>query len=145
MSPTTRFLVGALIRFVLLGFGVWFAIRADALGEGAPLISRIGITLLFVVLSILVGEVSQMRLHLSLVARGALQAARAGGTTLPEASKAPDPKAPVEILLQALRATSGETQAKAHAHLKRLTGADLPPDPAAWDAWWAEHKDQFGA
>lgn len=147
MNAGTRLLVGALVRLVLLGYGVWFAVREDALGPGVPMASRIGIVILFVVLSVLVGEISQMRMHLSLLARGALQAARAG--TMGGAAGAPpqttvaNPREPVEILLQAVRTTEGETQARAYAHLKRLTGQELPLDSAVWDAWWLKNRDTF--
>lgn len=145
MNAGTRLLVGALVRLILLGYAVWFAIREDALGPDVPMASRIGVVILFVVLSVLVGEISQMRMHLSLLARGALAAARAGGGLAEQVSRtAPaDPRQPIEILLQALRTTEGETQAKAHAHLMRLTGQDLPLDPIVWDSWWQNNKDTF--
>ena len=147
MNAGTRLLVGALVRLVLLGYAVWFAIREDALGAGVPMVSRIGIVILFVILSVLVGEISQMRMHLSLLARGALAAARSGGGLADSVSRtAPaDPRQPIEILLQALRTTEGETQAKAHAHLQRLTGQDLPLDPVVWDSWWQNNRDTFQA
>ena len=138
--------MGAFVRLVLLAYGVWFAIWENALGPDVPMVSRVGIVILFLVLSILVGEISQMRMHLSLLARGALQAARSGqlgvpaeGTPMPAA----DARQPVEILLQALKTTEGETQIKAHTHLKRLTGQDLPLDSGVWEAWWAKSKDTF--
>ena len=146
MNAGSRLLISALVRLVLLGYGVWFAVTEDALGPGVPMTSRIGIVILFVVLSILVGEISQMRMHLSLLARGALQAARSGSLGVNVAgsgSKPADPREPIEILLQALRTTEGETQAKAHAHLQRLTGQDLPPDPVLWDSWWQNNRDTF--
>lgn len=151
MKAGTRLLVGALVRLVLLGYGVWFAVRSDALGPDVPMASRIGLVILFVVMSILVGEMSQMRTHFSLLV-GALRAAggTAGAAAAPVAAAGAmagdltsDPRQPIEILLQALRMTSGDTQAKAHAHLKRLTGQNLPMDAAAWDAWWAENRDRY--
>ena len=55
----------------------------------------------------------------------------------------PDPRASVDILIRALGTDDEDTRAKAHAHLKRLTGKNMPPQQAAWDAWWQAHRDDF--
>lgn len=43
----------------------------------------------------------------------------------------------LEILVTALSSPDRSVRDKAHAHLQRLTGQALPPDPAAWQAWLA--------
>lgn len=146
----------AAVRLGLLFFAGWFAFKEDALGEGAPLLSRIGLVLVCLMLSIVLGEIDRLRTHFSLLVgalraagggEGASQAASAVGAvaaSIPLADEgSKDPKASVEILLQALSAPDADTVAKAHKHLVRLTGKDLPPTPALWQRWWQENGDDF--
>ncbi|MDA1196032.1 MAG: hypothetical protein O2894_12740, partial [Planctomycetota bacterium] len=78
MSPIARVLITSLVRFALLFFAGWFAFAEDALGGEAPMVSRIGLVLMCLVLSILVGEVDRLRTHFGLLV-GALRAAGGGG------------------------------------------------------------------
>ncbi|MEZ6008123.1 MAG: hypothetical protein R3F05_10175 [Planctomycetota bacterium] len=140
MSGSSRVLVAALVRIVLLAIAAWFVAAPNALGPETPMLSRIALVVLALVLSVVVGEVVQMRLHLGLLV-GALRQ-RAGGEAatvladVEEAMKGPgaapaDPKAAgeraVPILIQAPRGTGRDAARRAaHEHLKRLTGQDLP-------------------
>jgi hypothetical protein len=60
VSPTRRLLANALLRLVLLGFGMWFAFSEAAL-PGAHLVSRAALVMLFVAVALLIGEMGQMR------------------------------------------------------------------------------------
>jgi hypothetical protein len=155
LSPVARVLVIALVRLILLFFAIWFAFREDALGEGASLVSRMGIVLLFLVVFILLGELDKLRTHFGLLV-GALRAAGGagggaaaaagaaaalGGDAVPE----PDTRASVDILIRALGAPDADTRDKAHKHLVRLTGKNLPAEHALWERWWQENRDRFDA
>lgn len=145
MSPVVRVLVITLVRLALIFFAAWFAFKEDALGADAALVSRMGVVLLFLVTSILVGEVDKMRTHFGLLI-GALRAAGTGGgaPALGGAAGAPqDPRASVDILIQALGAEDADTREKAHKHLVRLTGKNLPAEPALWERWWQENRERF--
>ena len=97
---------------------------------------------------ILVSELTKLRTHFGIVI-GALKAASASGQAPdPDAlpgppAKAPDPRAAVDILLQALASDDAETQERAHRHLVRLTGKDLPRETALWQRWWQENRERF--
>jgi hypothetical protein len=151
VSPVARYLVVALVRLLLLAAAGWFAFADDALGAGAPLLSRIAVVLAFFVLSILLGEFDRLRSHFALLlaalrsSGGSPQAAAAthalaqaleGGAVGP-----PDPREAVEILVKALRARNPDTRQRVHERLRTLTGQDLPLDPKAWESWWAAHRD----
>jgi len=151
VSGSSRVLVAALVRIVLLAIAAWFVAAPDALGAQTPMISRIALVILALVLSVVVGEVVQMRLHLGLLV-GALRQ-RTGGeaaTVLADVEEAmkgqaaapADPKAAgeraVPILIQALDARDESARRAAHEHLKRLTGQDLPPESSAWRSWWSD-------
>ena len=41
----------------------------------------------------------------------------------------------IEILISALESQDASVRDKAHQHLKRITGQQLPADPASWRAW----------
>lgn len=149
MSPVVRVLVIALVRLGLVFFAAWFAFDEGSLGAGAPLVSRIGIVLVCLVLSILIGELDRIRTHFALLL-GALRAAggAAGGAAVAAAADLPeagtsDPRASVDILIRALGATDAGTVSKAHRHLVRLTGKRLPPDIALWERWWQENRDGY--
>lgn len=136
MSPTTRLLLNALLRLLFLGFALWIALGGEVALPGAPMVTRIGIVLLFLGVSILLGEVAQQRDHMSALIKllkGAVPGARR------------DDREAVDILLQGLSSRDAGVREKAHHHLKRLTGQDLPPDAAAWQGWWAVHREGFEA
>jgi hypothetical protein len=133
LKVTTKLLLGAALRLVLIGFACWFAIDQDSVPNAPPL-TRIALASGFLVLSILAGEISSLRIDLGLVA-----AALRGRIGSPPR----DDKAAVDILVRALSASSETTRTSAHAQLKRLTGQDLPLDAEAWSAWWGAHRDSF--
>lgn len=154
MSPAVRVLVIALVRLGLIFYAAWFAFKEDSLGVGASIVSRIGLVLVCLVLSILLGELDRIRTHFGLLV-GALRAAgSAGGGSAaaaaaaaaplvpPEAADA-DPRASVDILVRALSAEDPGTVAKAHRHLVRLTGKQLPAEVALWERWWQENRDEY--
>jgi hypothetical protein len=139
----TRLVVSLGVRLLLIGFAGWFAL-ADSAVPGAPLVTRIGLACAFLILAVLVGEVSTSRVHLGMLLSALRQAspeaaAAAGANGDPRR----DDRAAVDALLAALRVGEPETRAKAHRHLVRITGQDLPPDPEAWDRWWATHREGF--
>jgi len=157
VSPVARLIVVALIRLLLIFFAGWFAFKEDALGEGVHLVSRLGLVALFLVVSILLGEFDKLRTHFALLI-GALRAAGGGaggaagggaaaaavaGLGLGEATPAADPRASVDILIRALGAGDEDTRDKAHKHLVRLTGKNLPAEVALWERWWQENRDRF--
>jgi len=147
MSVGARMIVSLLIRLLLIALGLWFAFAPSALPGDPPLITRGGLMMLCFIMNILVGEVARNRLHVDGIV-GALRQVQAGGGL--EGSMAPfgdvperDPREAVDTLIQALGVTKGETKAKVHTHLKRLTGQDLPPDAPAWSSWWETHREDY--
>ncbi len=145
MSPLVRVLVIALLQFTLIFFAGWFAFKEDALGPDVHMVSRIGLVLLCLVLVIVISELSKMREHFGVVIR-ALRASQGGGggeAAGPSLGQQADPRAAVDILLQALASDDAETREKAHKHLVRLTGKDLPPEIALWQRWWQENRGRF--
>ena len=156
MSPVVRVLAIALVRLGLLFYAGWFAFNEESLGEGVSSVSRVGFVLLFLVLSILLGEIDRIRTHFGLLV-GALRAAGGasgspgGGVAAAAAAAAQglpggadaDPRASVDILIRALSAGDEETVEKAHKHLIRLTGKKLPPQIALWERWWQENRDGY--
>jgi hypothetical protein len=145
MSPVVRVLILTLVRLAFLFFAAWFALKEDALGEGTSLVSRFGIALLFLVAAILVAEVDKLRTHFGLLL-GALRAAGTGNAASAvgaATAASQDPRASVDILVQALGAEDADTREKAHKHLVRLTGKNLPAEAALWERWWQENRDRF--
>lgn len=155
MSPVARLLVVTLVRLAMIFFAGWFAFNEDALGAGAPMVSRIGLVLLFLVGSIILGELDKLRTHFGLLI-GALRAAGGQGGTAAAAAAAAasagldvaggsmaDPKASVDILIRALGADDADTRDKAHRHLMRLTGKQLPAETALWERWWQENRSRY--
>jgi hypothetical protein len=134
VTATARLIMNAALRLMLLGFAMWIAFGGeDALK--APIATRIGIVLLFAALSIVLGEIAQQREHISLV----MKMLRAG------VANRRDDKEAIDILIQGLSAREAATREKAHHHLKRLTGQDMPAEAALWQAWWAANRDAFQA
>ena len=134
MKPTGRLLVNALLRLVLLGFGMWFAFGNDAL-PGAPLVSRAAVVMLFVAVAVLVGEMGQLREHMGML----LKVLRAG-TAGPGKR---DDRDAIDLLIQGLSSGDVVTREKALHHLRRLTRQDLPAEPALWQAWWAANREAY--
>lgn len=149
MSPVVRVLVGALVQLTLICFGGWFAFKEDALGPDVPVISRMGLVLICLVMAILISELTKMRTHFGMLIAAMRAASAAGSSPSPEAleaagaAAAPDPQAAVDILLQALGSDDPVTRERAHRHLVRLTGKELPPETALWERWWQENRDRF--
>jgi hypothetical protein len=133
VSPTSRLIVNAVLRLILLGFGMWIALADSALPPGTSMITRVGLVIVFLALSILVGEIGQMREHMGMLLK-VLRAAQPGRR---------DDKEAVDILIQGLASPDAGTREKAHHHLKRLTGLELPAEAAAWSAWWKQNRETF--
>jgi hypothetical protein len=49
----------------------------------------------------------------------------------------------VDILVTALRAPDGRARETALRTLRKLSGVDLGPDPAAWEEWWRAARGTF--
>lgn len=141
-KEATRQVVALVVRLLLLGFGIWFGFVPAALPEGVHVVSRIGLFLLFLIASMLVGEVSSLRLHFSIML-SSIQAAKAqAGQT--RADMKADPRLAIDTLVGALAADDEETREKVAMHLARLTGQDFGDDRAAWEAWWSAERPKFG-
>lgn len=152
MSPVVRLLVVAVVRLALLFYAGWFAFHGDPFGSGdVPMVTRVGLVLLCLILQVLLGEIDRLRTHFSLLVGGLRAAGRSDATAalgtaalgeegLPTQGSA-DPKASVDILVQALATDDPDTVAKVHKHLVRLTGKNLPPETALWERWWQENRD----
>ena len=151
MNAANRLIVSALVRLVLLFYAGWFAFADQALGPEASMVTRIGLAILFLVLSVLVGEITQMRTHFGLLI-GAMRAAGGvmGAAAAPiavaqnavESSADPRPEA-VDILIRALGSESAEAREAAHGQLVRLTGQELPLEQDAWTEWWKLNRKGF--
>lgn len=133
MNPTGRLILNAVLRLTLLGFAMWIAFGGETALPAAHWATRLGLVILFASASILLGEVAQQREHLGLM----LKVMRAGSP------QRRDDKEAIDILVQGLSSQEADAREKAHHHLKRLTGQDMPPEPALWQAWWAANRDAF--
>ncbi len=151
MSGTSRVLVAALVRIVLLAVAVWFVVVPDALGPDASVVSRIALVILALVLSIVVGEVVMMRMHMGLLVGALRERVQTGGgadaAVLADVAEAVASKRSVHadgsaadravpILIRALESAEPGARTVAHEHLKRLTGQALPAEAEAWRNWW---------
>ncbi len=157
MSPAVRLLVTTAVRLGLLFYAGWFAFHDAPLGDpGIPMVARIGLVLICLILQVLLGELDGLRTHFGLLVGGLRAAGRAGGSkeldevavavagSTAEAGSTPaDPKASVDILVQALATKDPDTVAKVHKHLVRLTGKNLRPEHALWQRWWQENRDSW--
>ena len=153
LTPLVRLLVTAAVRLGLLFYAGWFAFHEAPLGDpGIPLVSRVGLVLLCLVLQVILGELGQLRTHFGLLVGGLRAAGRqdavaglgeaARAIAIPEDAPA-DPKASVDILVQALGTKDPDTVEKVHKHLVRLTGKKLPPEVALWQRWWQENREDW--
>lgn len=150
VAASSRYLIAAVVRVVLLATGCWFAFGTDALGPDTPLLSRVGLVVLAFVLSTVVGTMVEMRLHLGMLV-GALKELRKSPEAVAHATEASEPRASkdrgaaeqppglaaVPILIAALDGRAGSGREAAHAHLQRITGQSLPANADAWRTWWA--------
>jgi hypothetical protein len=138
LSPVGRAVMGLLVQGSLIAFGAYVAF-SDAALPGASTLARCGVAALTLIVVVLVGEVSRLRLHMSqLIA--ALRAAGGGGAGVPR-----DDRAAVDVLVRALSSDDADVRAKAHKNLVRLTGQRLTMDPEAWQAWWKDAREGFVA
>ena len=135
MNSTYRLVMNALLRLLLFAGGLWIAFGGETALSGAHVVTRLAFVILFTAVAIVLGEVAQQREHLGML----LKLIRAGAPTRR------DDKEAIDILLQGLTAKDASTRDRAHHHLKRLTGQDMPPEPALWQAWWAANRDAFQA
>jgi hypothetical protein len=142
VSLKSRILVNALLRLVFLAVAGWFAFGGETALPGAPLFTRIALVVLALGVSILLGEVGMLRAHfdmlLAALRAGTASAAASGAGAVPR-----DDKAAIDVLVRALGSREPSTREKAHKHLKRITGQDLPEDPQAWGRWWSENRESF--
>lgn len=138
MNPLPRAVSGLVVQAALLGFAIYFAFTESAL-PSATTAARIGLVVLFVVASFVVGEVSRVRTHVGALL-AALRAGVAGAGGVPR-----DDKAAVDVLVRALSAEDADVRVKAHRNLVRLTGKSFTMDPAAWQEWWKDAREGFVA
>jgi hypothetical protein len=127
--------MNALLRLMLFAAAMWIAFGGETSLAGAHVVTRLALVILFTAVAIVLGEVAQQREHMGML----LKLMRAG------APSRRDDKEAIDILLQGLSAKDASTRDRAYHHLKRLTGQDLPAEPALWQAWWAANRDAFQA
>ena len=65
---------------------------------------------------------------------GPAASGQAAGTSAPTEGQK---REALEILVSALESQDSAVRAKAHSHLKRITGQDLPAEPTTWRSWLA--------
>lgn len=133
MNVSSRLVVNALLRLMLLAGAMWIAFGGDTALPNVHVVTRLGLVILFAAVSIVLGEVAQQREHMAML----LKFLRAGAPTRRNDKEA------IDILLNGLSVPDQATREKAHHQLKRLTGQDMPPEPALWQAWWAANRDAF--
>ena len=143
MSLKTRIVLNALLRLAFLGIAGWFAFGGEQALPDAHMVTRISLVALAIGVSILLGEAGMLRTHFDmlLAALRAGTAATAAGATTGGAPR--DDKAAIDVLVRALGSREASTREKAHKHLRRLTGQDLPEDPESWNRWWAANRDAY--
>ena len=134
MKPLHRAVAGLLVQVALLALGAYVVFSSEAL-PGASIVARCAIGILFVVVGMLLAEVSRLRTHFGALI-SALQAGVSGGTKR-------DDRAAVDVLVRALSSDDADVRIKAHRNLVRITGQKLTMDPAAWQAWWAGARESF--
>ena len=134
VKPVARVIVASLVRLAFLFFAGWVAVAPSALPGSHP-ITRIGLAAAFLAMSVVVGELSRLETRFEALMR-AIRSATATGTEGVPGRRTQDEA--VTILIRALGSREPDTVEKAHRNLQRLTGQDLPPDKAAWEAWWKD-------
>lgn len=140
LKPVARVIVASIVRLVFLFFAGWIAVAPTAL-PGAHPITRIGLAAVFLALSVLVGELQRLETRFEALMRAIRSATNTSGTGTSGSGGLRTQDEAVTILIRALGSREPDTVVKAHRNLIRLTGQDLPPDKAAWEAWWNEAGD----
>jgi hypothetical protein len=135
VSASSRLLFGFAVQLAFLGLAIYLVVSPDAL-PGASHAARVGVAALALAVGVLWGEVMRVRADLGELLR-ALQ--RDLSTYTPR-----DDRMAVDVLVAALDSKDPAAREKAHLHLRRLTGQNLPPDGAAWRAWWQGARATFG-
>src|SRR5262249_4383116 len=135
MKPLHRAVAGLLVQAALLALGAYVVLSSDAL-PGSSLVARCAIGVLFVVVGMLLAELSRLRAHFGALI-SALQAGVGGSGTKR------DDRAAVDVLVRALSSDDPDVRIKAHRNLVRITGQKMTMDPAAWQAWWAAARETF--
>lgn len=134
MGSNSRALSLLAIQLLLLGTAIYVAV-ADGAFPGSSTLARGGLVVLCIAVSFLAGEVARLRADFGVVLK-ALQANTVRATPR-------DDRAAIDVLVAALDSGNPEVREKAHVNLVRITGQKLPPDGAAWKAWWASARDGF--
>ncbi len=135
MRSVVQWVLIGVLRLVFLGFGAWVGLVPDALPGAHPL-TRIALASVFLVFAVLLGEFLSLKTRFDMLIRAVKSAT---------ARTKPDPTSREEaigILIRTLDSKDSATREKAHRHLVRLTGQDLPPDSGAWEAWQRGTKEQ---
>ena len=133
MKIESRLIASYAVRLVFIGFAAWVALAPSAL-PGAHDVTKIALAALLVGFSVLVGELSRLRLQFELL----VQALR---TVTGRPDRPGNEREAVSILIRALGSRDADTREKAHRNLVRLTGQDLPADRAAWETWWKDSAE----
>lgn len=135
MKLETRLVTVFVVRLVFVAFAVYFALVGAAL-PGAHWLSRVALAALFLVFSVLVGEVARLSTQFEIF----LRSLRAAGVKVDQQAAEEGDKHAIGILIRALGSREASTREKAYSNLVRITGQDLAPDKAAWEAWWKEEQ-----
>ena len=144
MTLKNRIILNSLLRLLFIAIAGWFAFGGETALPGAPMITRVALMALALGISVILGEAGILRANFDmlLAALRAGTAATAAGST---GAVPRDDKAAIDVLVRALGSREASTREKAHKHLKRLTGQDIPEDVEAWNRWWTENRGAFEA
>ncbi len=137
MKIESRLVIVFVLRLLMIAAAVWVAISAQALPPGTHWVLRAALAAMFLVVSVLIGEVATLRTQFELF----LRALRSAGVQVSMDEPASRDKEAIAILIRALGSREPSTREKAYKNLVRLTGQQLPPEKAAWEAWWKAEKE----
>lgn len=135
MKLETRLVIVFAVRLLFVGFAVYFVLM-DAALPGAHWLTRVALAALFLVFSVLVGEVARLSAQFEIF----LRSLRAAGVKVDEEAAARSDEQAISILIRALGSREETTREKAYTNLVRITGQQLPQDKSAWEAWWKEER-----
>lgn len=128
-----------LLVVLMLGLAIFFVFSPPP-GFEESFVYRITIPFILVSCAFSVLENLRTRAHIGQLV-GALRSlmGRSGTPATPEVKGEA-----IEILLKSLRSDNDNVRETALAQLRQLTGEDHGDDPAAWEAWWAKARKDYG-
>jgi hypothetical protein len=122
----------------IIGLGLFFSLWPDALVGVLGDRERVRGMALFLVFALLAWqswEIAKLRVHMAELMEALHQ-------LLYGKDYRRDREA-IDILVDSLEKSGGETAKAAHAHLVRLTGQNFAADPKVWRSWWDANRKTF--